>query len=76
MKQKIGAFFLLAGMMLIFIFWGSLGASPSSSRWLFIGILSIIWGLFLIRRGRTVSESQRFRTLRKLRGKKNAPDEE
>jgi len=71
MKQKLGAFFLLAGIMLVFMFWGSAGASLSMSRWLFFGFLLIIWGVILIYRGRVISESQRFRTLRKLRGKKN-----
>jgi hypothetical protein len=70
MKRKIGVFFLIIGIVLIFIFWGSVQASLPNSRWLFFGFLAIIGGLVLIIRGREMSESQRFRTIRKLRGKK------
>jgi sugar phosphate permease len=70
MKRKIGVFFLLVGIVQLFIFWGSVQASLPNSRWLFIGFLAIIGGLVMIFRGRETPESQRFRTIRKLRGKK------
>jgi len=70
MKQRIGAFFFIVGIVLIFIFWGPVDASQPIFQWLFIGLLLIVWGVVLISRGREKSESQRFRTLRKLRGKK------
>ena len=76
MKQKIGTLFILAGIVLSFMFWGSTGGSPPVFQWVFLGLLLIIWGIALIFRGREKTESQRFRTIRKLRGKKNDSAEE
>ncbi len=70
MKQRIGVFFLIVGIVLIYIFWGSAQASLLNFRWLLFGLLAIIWGIALIFRGREATESQRFRTIKKLRGKK------
>ncbi len=70
MKQRIGAFFLIVGILLIYIFWGSAQSSLPNFRWLLFGLLAIIWGIALIFRGREATESQRFRTIKKLRGKK------
>lgn len=69
MKQKIGAFFFIVGIVLIFMFWGSVQASLPIGRWLLFGFLSI-GGWVLIYRGREVPENQRFRMLKKMRGKK------
>lgn len=70
MKQRIGVFFLIVGIVLLFIFWGSMQASLPVFRWLFFGSLAIIWGLALIFRGRETVESQRFRTIKKFRSNK------
>ena len=70
MKQRIGAFLLIVGIILLFVFWGSMQASLPIFRWLLFGILAIIWGLALIFRGQEATESQRFRTIKKLRGDK------
>lgn len=70
---RVGRFFVLFGGLLLLLFFASDLADSPRFNLFFLGLLSVVIGILLIRRGRTPPEpSGRFRLLRSMRqrGKK------
>ncbi len=72
LSGKVGRFIALFGLFLLLLFFASDLADTPRFNLFFIGFLALLFGIFLMRRGRVPSQpSGRFRTLRAMRGGKN-----
>ena len=77
LKQRIGNFFILIGVLLLIFFFASNANSTPNFIFLLAGLGLIVLGLQMIRRPRSEpTESGRFRTVRRLFGQQYYEDEE
>jgi hypothetical protein len=71
MGWRIGQFFFLVGLLVIFMFAASLANETPQGTYLLIGLPTTILGLFIMFKSRQPpGESQRFRRIRKMRSRK------
>jgi cadmium resistance protein CadD (predicted permease) len=71
MDTRIGQFFFLVGLLVMFVFFASYMSETPKYNLFLIGLGSIFLGVFIMVRSRKPSgESERFRHIRKLRKKK------
>lgn len=76
MSQKLGNFFLLAGILAVIIFIAAPSRGLDYAYFCFGGASLIFLGLIILRRGRKSRASSRFRTLRWLLGKKGDDEQQ
>ncbi|HBX70050.1 MAG TPA: hypothetical protein DEH25_11915 [Chloroflexi bacterium] len=71
MGKRIGQFFFLVGLLIMFVFSASFANGSPYFNLFLIGMALISLGIFMMIRNRKPrSESERFRRMRKLRKKK------
>jgi len=71
MGTRIGQFFFLVGLLVMFVFSASFMNETPDFKIFLIGLGSILLGMFIMIRNRGRSgESERFRRIRKTRAKK------
>jgi len=77
LKQRIGNFFILIGVLLLVFFFASNANDTPNFILLLAGFGSIALGLRMVRRPRNQpSQSKRFRTVRRIIGQNDYEDEE
>jgi hypothetical protein len=71
MGTRIGQFFFLVGLLVMFVFSASFMNETPDFKIFLIGLGSILLGMYIMIRNRVrSSESERFRRIRKMRAKK------
>jgi drug/metabolite transporter (DMT)-like permease len=75
MLRRIGVFFMLVGILILFLFFASDRTSSQSLTFLCAGSALSLTGGMLWYRGRDRTPAERFRTLRKYSSKKKKEDD-
>jgi hypothetical protein len=76
MLRRIGVFFMLVGILILFLFFASGTKNPQSLTFLCAGSALSLMGGTLWYRGRDRTPAERFRTIRKYSSKKKKEDDE
>lgn len=76
LTARIGTFLILLGIFFFILFVASDFAEQPDFDWLFLGMLFLVFGFFLNRRGAPRPSAGRFSTLNKLRSRAKQRREE